>query len=180
MATEFGPAGADLDAVEHRVKHSRAGWFLQEHCYEYTYVGSWYGPTRDSKIPERSRYPDAELSFTSALYDLSLLPVLFGGSEGSSGHCREHADAVEYQFDVLGSIAGEPGRQYVFAHILEPHKPFVFLEDGTYAPDEATFATQLADANCRIRAFVEPLISLPESKRPIIIQGDGSLPGAIP
>ena len=102
-----------------------------------------------------------------------MLPVLVGSSDGASGHRREHADAVEYQFDVLESIGREPGRQYVFAHVLVPHPPFVFLEDGTYAPDEATFESQLAGTNRRIRAFVEPLVSLPEAERPIIIiQGD--------
>jgi hypothetical protein len=57
----------------------------------------------------------------------------------------------------------------------------VFLEDGTYAPRRATYESQLAYTNDRLKAFLEPLLALPEEERPIIIlQADeGPYPGRL-
>ena len=43
----------------------------------------------------------------------------------------------------------EPGPTYVFAHFLLPHTPYVFLEDGTFAPKRATQASQVVYTNAR-------------------------------
>ena len=84
-----------------------------------------------------------------------------------------HAESAKYQFDRLETIRDRPGLTYVLAHILVPHPPFVFLADGTYDPDGATFESQLGYTNRRLRAFIEPLLALPPGERPIIIlQGD--------
>jgi hypothetical protein len=173
VVAEVGPDGGDLSPAEYRVKHSRAGSFLQDHGYEYIHMGSWFDQTRDSRIADRSDYPTAELSFASTLYDLSVLPMLLGGSERVVDSKVRHAKAAEHQFDRLDEYTARPGRTYLLAHILLPHPPFVFLEDGTYAPDGATFESQLADTNRRLREFLEPLLAMPQDEQPIIvIQGD--------
>jgi hypothetical protein len=76
---------------------------------------------------------------------------------------------TERQFARLAEIRSEPGPKYVFAHVLVPHDPYLFLEDGSFDPEQATFATQLGYANARIRAFVEPLLELPPEEQPIIV-----------
>lgn len=173
VVDEIGPDGGDLSPAEYRIKNSRAGAFLQDHGFEYIHIGSWFDQTRDSRIADRSEYPTAEVSFGTTLYDLSVLPMLLVGSERVVDSKLRHATAAEYQFERLEDLAARPGRTYLLAHILLPHPPFVFLEDGTFAPEEATFESQLADTNRRLRAFLEPLLAAPEAERPIIvIQGD--------
>jgi hypothetical protein len=74
---------------------------------------------------------------------------------------------------VLEDLRDDPGPKYVFAHILLPHPPYVFLEDGSFDAEKATLRSQLTYTNERLKQFLEPLLALPEAERPIIIlQGD--------
>jgi hypothetical protein len=86
-----------------------------------------------------------------------------------SVHAARHAGSGEYQLEVLERLAEEPGPKFVVAHVLLPHDPYVFLEDGRYAPLEATYESQLHYTNDRLLAWLEPLLTLPEEERPIII-----------
>lgn len=169
LAASMGPESENLAPVVRRIKTNAAGAFLQAQGYEYIHIGSWYNQTRDSSIADRVLYPDGDVSLASTLYDLSVLPVLVDLPGKADDFDRLHARAGEYDFAVLDQVAKDTGPKYVFAHILLPHPPYVFLKDGTYAPDEATFETQLQDTNRRLRAFIEPLLALPEEDRPIII-----------
>lgn len=169
LASRMSADSEDLAPVIHRIQKNRAGAFLQELGYEYIHVGSWFDPTRDSHIADRSYNPDEEVSFATTLYDYSILPSLVNRPKPADNHKRKHARSVEYQFALLDEVIDEPGPKYVFAHILVPHPPYVFLEDGSYAPKGATFETQLADTNRRVRALLEPLLALPEGEQPIII-----------
>ncbi len=173
ISEKMGPRAENLAPVVRRIMHSKAGEFLQGQGYEYIHIGSWFNQSRDSKIADRSYSPETEVSFGSTLYDQSILPVLVQRPSATSDFARKHANSALYQFKLLDALADEPGRKYVFAHILLPHDPYVFLEDGTYDSDSATYETQLAFTNRRVRQFIEPLLALPEMERPIIIlQGD--------
>ncbi len=79
------------------------------------------------------------------------------------------ASTWDYQTGQLDSIADEPGPKYVFAHILLPHPPFIYLGDGTYAPGKATYRSQLEYVNTFILDYVDRLIDSPEDEQPIII-----------
>ncbi len=163
-------------------RDSRAGSFLQELGYTYYHVASWFDQTQVSNIADHAYRPKHVATFGSMLYDLSIAPTLLRESQsGKIDHETRHAAAAQYDFAVLDDIREEPGPKYVFAHILLPHPPYVFLEDGTFDTNGATMASQLAYTNTMLRRFLEPLLALPEDERPIIIlQGDeGSYPGRL-
>jgi len=82
---------------------------------------------------------------------------------------RRHAASALFGFKELAKLRDDPGPKYVFAHILLPHPPYVFREDGTFDPKKATFRSQLTFTNESIKRFLEPLLALPEDERPIII-----------
>jgi len=42
----------------------------------------------------------------------------------------EYRDRIIYALDTIPALVAEPGPKFVFAHILAPHDPFVFDEDG--------------------------------------------------
>ncbi len=169
IASELGPDSENLAPVVRRIKRSKAGQYLQQQGFEYIHIGSWFNQTRDSKVADRSYNPEAEVSFGTTLYDSTILPVLVKRPTRTDDFARKHADSAEYQFDLLETISGQRGRKYVFAHILLPHPPFVFLEDGTFEPDAATYESQMEYTNGRLQEFMEPLLALPEDERPIII-----------
>ncbi len=169
MAKDLGPDSGDLSGVRYRLAHSLAGSFLQERGYEYVHIGSWFDPTRESRIADRSLFPTVAVTFASTMYETTILPTILGDTEAAPDHERRHAQAAEFQLDRLDRVVNRPGPTYVFAHVLLPHPPYVYLEDGTYAPDEATFESQLAYTNRRVREWVGPLLELPEDEQPIIV-----------
>jgi hypothetical protein len=81
----------------------------------------------------------------------------------------QHREFGLFQLRELERLRDAPGPKFVFAHILLPHPPYVFLEDGTYAPARADQASQLAYTNDMLQRFLEPLLALPEEERPIVI-----------
>ena len=98
-----------------------------------------------------------------------VLPQLLGSPTGETAQAAAHAGAAQAQWALLDEIADDPGPKYIFAHILLPHPPYVFLEDGTFAPARADQASQLAHTNDMLQRFLEPLLALPEDERPIVI-----------
>jgi hypothetical protein len=173
IAADAGPASQDLNPVVRRIRDSRAGAFLQDQGYEHIHIGSWFTQTRDSRIADQVHVPSAEASFDSTLYDLSVLPVILGEPDSKLVFARRHADAGLFGLELLEALRDDPGPKYVFAHILLPHPPYVFLEDGTFDSENATLRSQLTYPNERLKRFLEPLLALPEAERPIIIlQGD--------
>jgi hypothetical protein len=169
IGDRLGPDSESYGPVVRLIENSRAGAFLQDQGYEYIHLGSWYDRTRDSAIADATYSPETEVSFASTLVDLTLIGEVTADAPGARPFERKHAESAEYQFRVLDELTKEPGPTYVFAHFLMPHTPFVFLEDGTFAPKRATHASQLAYTNARIKAFLEPLLALPEDERPIVI-----------
>lgn len=161
-----GADGGSYRPVVDRIQHSPAAHLLQDLGYEYIHIGSWFGDTRGSRIADRVFAAGRSESFLTALSDLSIVPIVM---EGRTYPGPSHARSAQYQFDVLEEIADDPGPKYVFAHILLPHPPFVFLGDGTVDPGEADMRSQLAYTNGRIQALLDPFLRLPEDERPIII-----------
>lgn len=173
VSRSVGPAGQNLGPAVERIRKSRAGATLQDLGYEYIHLGSYYNRTRQSSIADQVINPVDEVTFASTLDDLTILPELTGRDAQTMERPEMHAAAARFQFDVLDELRDRPGPQYVLAHFMLPHPPYIFLEDGSVDRGHATFESQLAYTNRRLREFLEPLLALPEDERPIIIlQGD--------
>ncbi len=104
---------------------------------------------------------------------------------------RLHRARILYTLDELEKMPGTEGPKFVFAHLLIPHRPFVFGPEGEVIDAENApglgapindnqsmvdyihgYRDQLTYVNTRVLALVERLIS--DSTRPpiIILQGD--------
>ncbi len=164
-----GPESENLKPLSARIRRNPAGAFLREAGYEYVHLGSWFLGSQRSDIADRSYYLEgADLSFGSLMYETSILPFLPLPSPAVTNESK-HADNARYQWHVLESLVDDPGPKYVFAHVLLPHEPYVFLEDGSYDPDRATYETQLRYTNKRLRSLIGSLLDRPADERPIIV-----------
>jgi hypothetical protein len=67
------------------------------------------------------------------------------GSIASPPTAEGHRQVIRYSFETLSDLPGLPGPKFVFAHIISPHPPFVFDQDGNPADSRSTFTFQ--DAN---------------------------------
>jgi hypothetical protein len=168
VAAQMGPDVGYYGPILDRVRRSPVAAWLQDRGYEYIHLGSWYPPTASSAIADRSFGPGISNDLATTLIDNSALPVVFDPFPSAK---QRHAAAAMLQLDRLDVLATESAGapRYVFAHILVPHPPYVFSEDGSFAPEDATLVSQLMYTNTRIEALVQALLERPEAQRPILI-----------
>ena len=102
---------------------------------------------------------------------------MFGPTEEIKPSDLIHRERALFQFRELEQIRTMPGPKFVMAHILLPHMPYVFDENGDY-PDEAErarseperFAAQLVYTNDQIHGLVDSLLrGVPADQQPIIV-----------
>jgi hypothetical protein len=105
--------------------------------------------------------------------------------------------SILFTLDMLGKMPSQPGPKFVFAHILSPHHPFVFDENGNplqtdqpyfiggqpeYYGSPQEYSAMLARETSYLDSRLEDVITaiLEKSHRPpiIIIHGDHG-PGAL-
>ena len=175
----MGPEAEDFGPIHALLQDHRVGRFLQARGYRYFHVGSWFGPTREAHIADVNERWEEGTDFETNLYQTSAWPLVLADFDVKElpPEDLKHREAALVQFQALDAIRAEPGPKFVLAHVLLPHDPYVFDERGRYVPKEvqkatpvpALFAAQLAYTNARIREIVQPLLELPEERRPIII-----------
>ena len=174
IAARMGKTSDDEGPIDAVFQDPPVGRFLKDRGYRYVHIGSYFGPTRSSQLADENDHVGSVSDFATAMYDYSVLPAIarrVGLEQAAPIRERHRANAL-YDFAALERVQDEPGPKFVFAHLLMPHPPYVFKADGTFVPDdttEATYATQLAYTNARMKAVLEPLLALPEAERPIII-----------
>lgn len=89
---------------------------------------------------------------------------------------RIHRQRVLFTLDQLDRLIEVPGPKFVFAHIVSPHKPFVFGPQGqeivTVENDFAGYRDQVTYLNARIVSWIEDALSNSSTMPIIVIQGD--------
>lgn len=132
---------------------------------------------------------------TSVLGMLEDLASVMGAPYPYSGY-HAHSRRILYALDQLPEVAQESGPKFVFVHMLVPHPPFVFTQDGDPYPERRAYgiedANQYAGSvedylggyreavlfiNGRIIPVLRSIIANSESPPVIVLQGDHG-PGA--
>lgn len=108
----------------------------------------------------------------------------------------QYRDRILYALDTLPSLISKPGPKFVFTHILAPHDPFVFDEEGnpvfrqtpfsmtgdpegySWTSFSEAYANEITYLHQRVLAIVEQIITESDNPPVIIIQGDHGLPRA--
>jgi hypothetical protein len=87
-----------------------------------------------------------------------------------------HREQVLFTLDQLGKLPAMPGPKFVFAHIISPHKPFVFGPGGEIikeGKDNVTgYRDQVAFLDARLIPLLQKIISSSPTPPIIILQGD--------
>jgi len=87
-----------------------------------------------------------------------------------------HRQRVLFTLDQLGKLANMPGPKFVFAHIVSPHRPFVFGPQGESVDHEKEpiigYRDQVAYLNSRMVPILQKIITDSATPPIIIIQGD--------
>ena len=97
-----------------------------------------------------------------------------------------HRERLIYVFDSLSDMPEVDGPKFVFAHIVSPHRPFVFDAQGNPTNDDYDWSysqlgiddyregyrQQIIHLNNEVEAILEQILSESETPPLIVIQGD--------
>ncbi|MBA3780061.1 MAG: hypothetical protein H0X16_12340 [Chloroflexi bacterium] len=186
LEQQVGRNSLDYGPLHRLIQDHAVGRFLKEQGYRYYHLGSWFEPTRTIKIADVNTLWGSEPEFETALFETTALPVLekaFADEPAVlTGFDYRHRENALFQFRELARLRNEPGPKFVTGHVLLPHDPYIFDAEGRVVPKEVRetgdiqrrdpkrfFEPQLRYTNTRIRELIEPLLALPEDKRPIIV-----------
>jgi hypothetical protein len=154
--------------------------------YHYIHLGNYWEPTAHNVDADVTLRYQAESEFGAALFATSFLsavappPAGAGGDEGETSSSHElAANTTLYTFDQLAAAADRPGPNYVFAHILLPHPPYVFDANGNQISDEQRrgknekqkYVDQVQFANTKVLAAIDRLLADPTDPV-IVLQAD--------
>lgn len=93
-----------------------------------------------------------------------------------------------YKLDELAQISKRPEPTFVFAHFLNPHRPYVMHADGTFVtweerestPEDELYLGQVEFISREIARVIEELIASSDPKPIIIVQADHGYRGGEP
>lgn len=184
-AARYGPGPNRIGTIKPLMQDHPVGRFLQAQGYTYYHLGSWWDATEANLIADVNPRVNALSDFVAALVDTTAIPVIqrrlarFGITVGATETTeRERAYSTTVaELNELTRIAAAPGKKFVFAHILLPHKPYVFNPDGSYVTAEEEesrerverYARQLEYADSKMIEFLDQILSVPEQERPIVL-----------
>ena len=127
LADQLGTDSDDTQPLTRLLQYSRVARFLKSIGYRYVQIGSWWLPTAQSPIADQNIVYGGLSEFSTVLYKTTVLQPL----KEDDFRIREWKRA-QFQFAALSKIPREKGPNFVFAHILLPHDPYVFNPDGSY------------------------------------------------
>jgi hypothetical protein len=180
LVADMGTQSSDYRPLVDAFQDHKVGLFLKEQGYRYIHMGNWFGPTANIAIADRNIRGSSWSEFDSTLFATTAASAasdLIAGHEQRRQLDQVSAQDALYQFDALKTLADDPSKDFVFAHILLPHDPYVFDADGNLVTAEQVqemsrddlFAGQLAYTNNQIKALVDDLLKGPDETDPIIV-----------
>jgi hypothetical protein len=185
VAGQMGVASGDYHPLFDLVDDNAVARFLKGQGYRYIHIGSWWDPTEESSLADVNYGVSATSDFLAAFVDTTVVPEVIDRlprlgirlpGVDPKGVQAQYDGAIE-GFGRILDVADAPGPKFVFAHLLIPHEPFVFNEDGSRVTPAQTrsrtaaqqFLQQALYTNRRLEEIARALLDRPEAERPIVI-----------
>lgn len=186
LTDQYGRDTSSRSPLYDLLEHHRVGRYLKSLGYTYDHVGSWWGPTREN--PEADIYLSliTPSDFAMITYEKSVFATIAEKFNIDSEFFSQllkgpsHFAHARHEFDVLTDVSHNPNPTFTFAHILLPHRPYVFSPDGQYLLPETTdqrtsrenYLNQLQYANIRTLEVMRAIIANSATPPVIILQSD--------
>lgn len=180
------------------IRHSRVRRLLEGLGYRTVAfeTGYYWTEWEDADVylaPDRgllqgmSAFEATLLRSTAAWALIDALPVLPAFLQRDLDRSTDaHRERLLYDFDQLETMSEIPGPKFVFAHIVSPHRPFVFGADGNPVDDDYTwtrsdlgleayregYRQQLTYLNRRMERIFRTIVDEAAGRVVIIVQGD--------
>jgi hypothetical protein len=181
LEEELGAGARDPALPNHLLWNSRVARYLESQGYRFVFFPSqWWYSTNGSPLADeeygvwRGFDPMREMSATElrrAVRRGSLLDYL------QETH-RWDADHVRRTLEALSGLPGEERPVFAFAHIMQPHSPYVFDRDCGIRNRKAEgeevreYVEQLRCLNRMVLRTVRPILRDSDVPPIILLQGD--------
>jgi hypothetical protein len=150
--------------------------------YEYVHIGSWWNPTSQNADADVSMTYESHSEFSTALMNTTALSLLQPPEQtDQESETLDRPDLVRrhtlFELDQIEKAFRRPGPTFVFAHVLVPHPPYVFREDGRMTtaeerrsiPEGELYEAQVRYTNARILDLVDRALDVPDGEEPVMI-----------
>ncbi len=179
LAESQGEDSENWKPLYRTIPSSKVPQFLLEQGYRYAHAGPWYDPTASDPSAHVNYHYDKRSEFTRVLIETTIVHPLakrVGFLKDLDGRQVTH-NQIKFQFDSILDANDLPGPTYTFAHLLIPHEPFTFDENGRYLTEddvtkiswEQGYVGQVRYANAKILNTIDKLMAGPKEERPLIV-----------
>jgi len=152
--------------------------FLKSKGYKFIHFGSWWPPTYKNKLADMNINLYWPPDFINVLYRTTMLYSIF--KKLGYPYNFTQWKRIIYKFGKLAEIPIIKEPTFVFAHMLIPHRPYVFDRYGSFLSEEVVakrsnkenYIDQLIFTNKKVEGLIDKLISNSEVPPIIIVQAD--------
>jgi hypothetical protein len=131
-----GSVGEDAQSrgtLARMIQDSALRGFLQQSGYQMISFDTGYAPTEIKNVDLYISYQPELLSELEEVILIGSVAVIMGDKIDrlfNPSACKAQRDGIRYIFDHLSRVPMLEGPNFIFAHIMSPHPPFVFGPDG--------------------------------------------------
>ena len=89
-----------------------------------------------------------------------------------------HYERVHNILNELSNLVSEPGPKLVYAHLIVPHSPYIFLPDGSYNSEDNSrlgYLNNLVFINNETMVIIDDILQNSDTPPVILLQADHSL-----
>jgi hypothetical protein len=129
LGSEMGPRSMDPTLPNYLVQNNRSAAYLTAHGYRYIFFPSqWWLATSHSPKADLEFQPWHGFSLRRALSHTELRRVLRGQTplKVLQPDYRDDVDYLRSTLAGLAQLAADPAPTFAFAHVINPHPPWVF------------------------------------------------------
>jgi hypothetical protein len=183
VARVIGPGSADWTPLYGMMEDYAVWRFLKGQGYRFVHIGSWFTPTWANPHADENVNLGSLVEFPRQLYKSSLFfPI--GKRLGLYDDRVEQYRRVPYEMDRLAEAGGQATPTFVFAHILVPHRPYIFDHDGRYLsrqesdkrPLKLNYVNQVKYINAQTLRVIDELLARPEPPAIVLQADEGPFP----
>ncbi len=195
IAKKMGEKSYNRKPLRNMIRYNKVSKILKQFGYKFISFATGIAVT---EIPNADIYLSPSWSFTefqNILLNTTPFPFIWGLFSKKTQY-DIHRERILYILNNIAKTHNTGGPKFVFAHIIGPHPPFVFgkngesvnakrkfsFADGGFIMKRESYVTnyrnQLIFIFSQIKNVVNQLLSNPNKKPIIIIQGDHG-PGSI-
>jgi len=173
LAVKLGEDSSNVKVLHKMISNSLVVQLLRNVGYRFVLIGSGWPPTSLCERADEILRCPSSLEFVWTVIRMTPFTLLTLREKAQAELAERNIDC---SFRRLEEAANIKGPKFVFAHIMAPHQPWVFDENGrppTSKDPRRLYVGQLAWTNTLLRRAIDTILGSALTQIPVIVvQGD--------